>query len=580
MLALPEATAVTAPDQMPVKPTQGMMSRTAQFAPPLAMQHKLFAALSAMFGREVPLYDRSLLVNRACNAVICVLIGRLHRGFSISEEQLDRAGGERHGAIRIGRADEYNWVGRFFQCFGMEPHNFYDMTSVGAKSQPVIATAFRSTRAPEHRVFTSLLMTDYFDESTRARLEALLAGRRVFSDRAQELVLRAERDGGLSWADADALIEEATTRIFKWTGRARGKDLYESLCGAGFRIAADIACFESHHLNHLTPNTLAIDLYTAAMKYCLGVWEGGAFRHFASRALERIAATCDRDWMLLHFRHLGDADLAGFEPGQIATHDIIELVERLLAEFRAEPFQLMKLQHSGFKDSTEGPPADRPIFLRQDAYRALVEPVVFIGDDGVESPSVHAARFGEIEERWYACTPAGRAIYDSCVAAAEEAVSGDPFLARRDYEAYERAYAAPFAPVPDNLRALLARGMAFARFDPTERGLAHARAGNAFGTGDLMGLVDQGFASYEGIRYEDFLPVSAAGIFASNLSQYGTTCTAAVKPVYTQAQLEAILDRPIIDAGAVYAAEDAESRQATLQALGLALGPGPTPQCA
>ena len=41
---------------------------------------------------------------------------------------------------------------------------------------------------PEHRVFTSLLMTDYFDPETRARIEALLAKRTVFSDRAKALI--------------------------------------------------------------------------------------------------------------------------------------------------------------------------------------------------------------------------------------------------------------------------------------------------------------------------------------------------------------------------------------------------------
>ncbi|NBX25384.1 MAG: DUF1338 family protein, partial [Planctomycetes bacterium] len=110
-----------------------------------------------MFGREVPLYDRSLLVNRACNTAVCTLVGLLHRGFAISPEQLDRTSGERHGAIRIGRPDEYRWIARFFACFAMEPHNFYDMTAVGGKSQPIIATAFRSVMRPEHRVFTSLL---------------------------------------------------------------------------------------------------------------------------------------------------------------------------------------------------------------------------------------------------------------------------------------------------------------------------------------------------------------------------------------------------------------------------------------
>ena len=55
----------------------------------------------------------------------------------------------------------------------MEPHSYYDMTKVGAKSQPIVATAFRSRLNPEHRVFCSLLMTDYFDPVTRGRIEAL-----------------------------------------------------------------------------------------------------------------------------------------------------------------------------------------------------------------------------------------------------------------------------------------------------------------------------------------------------------------------------------------------------------------------
>ena len=59
----------------------------------------------------------------------------------------------------------------------------YDMASVGAKSQPIIATAFRSKLNPDHRVFCSLLLTDYFDAATKARIEALLATREVFPRR-------------------------------------------------------------------------------------------------------------------------------------------------------------------------------------------------------------------------------------------------------------------------------------------------------------------------------------------------------------------------------------------------------------
>ena len=66
---------------------------------------------------------------------------------------------------------------------------------------------------------------------------------------------------------------------------------------------------------------------------------------------------------------------------------------------------------------------------------------MFAGDDGAGAEAAiettHTARFGEIEERFYATTPAGRALYDECLAAAEAARAADPSLARRDFAAYE-----------------------------------------------------------------------------------------------------------------------------------------------
>ena len=79
---------------------------------PIQMQNILFAELSNMFGREVPLYDKSLLVNKACNQTVCALLSRLHSGFTLTEEQLDKTSGERHGAIRIGKPSEYRWVAK------------------------------------------------------------------------------------------------------------------------------------------------------------------------------------------------------------------------------------------------------------------------------------------------------------------------------------------------------------------------------------------------------------------------------------------------------------------------------------
>jgi uncharacterized glyoxalase superfamily metalloenzyme YdcJ len=544
------------------------------FADRVEMQNRLFAELSGLFAREVPMYDRSLLVNRACNRAVCDLVGRLHRGFEVDDAQLDRTSGERHGAIRIGRPDEYRWIGRFFGCFAMEPHNFYDMTAVGSKSQPIIATAFRSTVRPEHRVFTSLLMTDYFDPQTRARIEGLLAGREVFSARARELVERCERQGGLSREDFDALIGEATGRIFRWTGRARDHALYEHLCRTGFKIAADIACFESHHLNHLTPNTFCMDLFTAAMKRCLGELDEQAFRARATVALGRLVKAADRDWLRLHFKHLSHAEIDSYQPGAAGAPEAAAVVEALAAVLRGEAYDLTRLKHAGYKDFTEGPSEDTPILLRQDAYKALTEPVRFTETDGSVVDTVHTARFGEIEERGYATTAKGRALYDRCLAEADAMRERDPKLPTRDFAAYEAAYAKPFAPFPKSLGALLEAGLVFGRFAPTPAGLA---AKGTLRTPDILGLVRQGHAQVEGLRYEDFLPVSAAGIFASNLNQYGTQSTAAVKPTYSQTQLEAILGRPIIDSTAAYRAMEAASVLATLDTLGV-LGALPGPE--
>lgn len=523
-----------------------------QHADQIEMQNRLFAELSAMFGREVPLYDKSLAVNFRCNRVVCDLLAQMHRGFRVSDAQLDKTSSERHGAIRIGRPDEYRWIARFFACFAMKPHNFYDMTSVGAKSQPVIATAFRSVVHPEHRVFTSLLQTDYFDDATRARIESILAERRVFSDTAKALIERCESQGGLSAEDGDALIREGTERIFKWTGAARDFGLYTDLCDAGFKIAADIACFEAHHLNHLTPNTFCMDLYTAAMKFRMGAMDEAAFRACARLAIGHLEAQGGAHFLRLHFKHLSRADIEALEPTPLAAGAIDRAVDSLVASLDIPELDLAALDHNGFKDSTEGPSWDTPVLLRQDAYKALSEPVRFAEPDGTATDADHTARFGEIEQRFYATTPKGRDLYDRCLA---DATQGDP-----------SAYASHFAPFPKTLEELLEQGLVYGRFEATASGRA------AMGThtsADLFALAKAGHVAFEGLRYEDFLPVSAAGIFASNLNQYGTQATAATKPTYTRAMLEQIMGMEIVDADAVYRGLHAESVLQTLADLGV-----------
>jgi uncharacterized glyoxalase superfamily metalloenzyme YdcJ len=531
---------------------------------PVVLQHRLFAELSRMFGEEVPLYDQALAVNLICNEAVCELLARVFPGLEVDAEAVAAGSGERHGAIRIGRPDEYRWIGRFFRCFDMHPHGFYDMTALGAKSQPVIATAFRSRVDPDHRVFTSLLVTDYFDAQTRQRIEAALADRDVFGDHARALIEQAERDGGLGENYADALIHEATTRIFKWQGRARDFSLYTDLCGGGFKIAADIACFNAHHLNHLTPNTFCMDLYTAAMKWRLGEMDSADFTDAAEAALRRWSDHATTDDLILHFKHLDRhalAERSRIDAPGAATEVVQGLVERL-----EQKVDLSTYRHNGFKDATEGPDVATPVLLRQDAYRALTEPVTFAESDGTTVDAEHTARFGEIEQRFYATTPKGRTLYDRCLSDFQKRKADTPAATAAELR---RLQAESFAAFPKTLPELIEAKLVYGRYTATAQGR------NAAGSLEQVGLEalrQAGHVAVDGLRYEDFLPFSAAGIFASNLDQYGTVSTADERPTYQQADLEAVLERDIQDVYRLSAALEARSILQAYADLGLLSG--------
>lgn len=529
---------------------------SSQFEPRSQMQDRLFSGLSAMFGREVPLYDKSLLVNQVVNRAACDLLAKLYRGFFVTDEKLATVGGERHGAIRIGTPEEFRWITRFFACFGMEPHGFYDLTSIGPKSQPVVATAFRSAVAPEHRVFASLLQTVSFGRETRERVEQALDDRQVLSDRAKHLIESAERDGGLSSTDSSELIRLATDRIFRWTGTARDHGLYVELCDTGYKIAADIACFDSHHLNHLTPNTVCMDLFTASMRYCMGVIDSITFRSCAETAVSDLLRDADLHWMALHFRHLSSKSLDSFEAVKVANAEQSNTIESLFDRLSQSDLELHRLPHAGFKEATEGPPTGIPALLRQDAYRALTESVIFRDQDGSTVDSSHTARFGEIEQRFYATTPAGRALYDECLRNADTASDQ-----QRRLEA--------FASFPQSLDALLQQGIVYGLYSATPHGIEAARSGVPLGTNNIHALIRRGFVRAEGQRYEDFLPFSAAGIFSSNLDQRGSKPPMTTAQSHTESDLEDIMDRKIIDPNRTYARIQAQSLLETFTALGL-----------
>ena len=191
------------------------------------------------------------------------------------------------------------------------------------------------------------------------------------------------------------------------------------------------------------------------------------------------------------------------------------------------------------KDTIEGPPPRRvPILLRQTSFRALSEP--FRTADG-DATAAHTARFGEIEQRGAALTRAGQALYDACLAHARD---GDPA------QPYPRRLQAAFAEFPDDLAALHAAGLAHVRF-ALAPGMTVLPPDITPATAIAGGLV-----TIAPLTYEDFLPVSAAGIFRSNL---GGEAREAFAGRGSQAAFEADLGRAVHDPFALYAAAEAAS---------------------
>lgn len=527
------------------------------FACPKKLQHSLFEGLSAMFGREVPLYDKSLVVNHCCNRAVCDLLSRVFVGFNRSQSDLLRTGRERHGAIRVGREDEFQWIARYFACFDMEPHDFYDMTTLGKKSQPVICTAFRSQCAPENRMFASLLRPEYFGEKTSQRIVSALASRQVISPKTQALIEKCERDGGLSLEDGNFLARQGHEQIFCWKGEASNRDLYDDLCRSGYKIAADICCFPSHHLNHLTPNSLCIDLYSLAMKWKLGEKDDLAFTSESRDFLSRLSNRVDGHWMMLHFPELTHQLIGSYRHSEVSCDTIDRVASELFCSLQNDSLDLSGLPHNGYKDRTEGPDETSPILLRQDSYRALTEKITFT-DEPKPCEFSHTARFGEIEQRFYATTPQGRSLYDSCLAQRGEAQGSD----HGDLD--------PFKSVPKSLEELVVKDLVYAEFESNPEAIAQTSGGPFTSVTDLM---RRGLLLCRGQRYEDFLPFSAAGIFASNLDQYGTESDTGSQCSYTKEYLESILGRSIVDPQHSYAKVHHQSLQKALESLGISVPP-------
>src|SRR6185312_4146111 len=213
------------------------------------LRAKFAAALSHMYGTEVPAYTTLLDVSGQVNR---------ERGGS------QRVTAERHGAIRVGSASELAAVADLFAAFGMYPVGFYDLRDA-TPPVPVVSTAFRPIDADQlennpFRVFTSILATAdarFFSPELRVRVERFLAERRLFDPALITEARHIAQAGGAEPARAEKFVSAAVA-AFALSREPIDRGWYDELAAVS-AVAADIAGVTTTHINHLTPRVLDID---------------------------------------------------------------------------------------------------------------------------------------------------------------------------------------------------------------------------------------------------------------------------------------------------------------------------------
>ncbi|WP_072778873.1 2-oxoadipate dioxygenase/decarboxylase HglS [Escherichia coli] len=423
-------------------------------------------AMSAMYQQEVPQYGTLLELVADVNLAVLEKNPQLHEKM-VNADELARLNVERHGAIRVGTAQELATLRRMFAIMGMYPVSYYDLSQAGV---PVHSTAFRpiddaSLARNPFRVFTSLLRLELIEnEILRQKAAEILRQRDIFTPRCRQLLEEYEQQGGFNETQAQEFVQEAL-ETFRWHQSATvDEETYRALHNE-HRLIADVVCFPGCHINHLTPRTLDIDRVQSMMPEC------------------------------------------GIEP----------------------------------KILIEGPPRrEVPILLRQTSFKALEETVLFAG----QKQGTHTARFGEIEQRGVALTPKGRQLYDDLL---RNAGTG------QDNLTHQMHLQETFRTFPDSEFLMRQQGLAWFRYRLTPSGEAHRQAIHP--GDDPQPLIERGWVVAQPITYEDFLPVSAAGIFQSNLGNETQTRSHgnASREAFEQA-----LGCPVLDEFKLY--QEAEER--------------------
>ncbi len=167
----------------------------------------------------------------------------------------------------------------------------------------------------------------------------------------------------------------------------------------------------------------------------------------------------------------------------------------------------INMQLNGFntKKIIEGPPKRKcPILLRQTSFTAIAENVCFSNDQGQKIEGQHTARFGEIEQRGIALTKKGQRLYEKLIRKGNKKSPN-----------YDEELKKIFAVFPDDYSQLRSEKLAYFNYQINK----HSLNINDHKSKDINELIASDVVVFEPILYEDFLPVSAAGIFHSNLNQ-------------------------------------------------------------
>lgn len=220
--------------------------------------------------------------------------------------------------------------------------------------------------------------------------------------------------------------------------------------------------------------------------------------------------------------------------------------------------QRMKQENIAMIPTVQGPPKRScDILLRQTSFQALSEPTLFPNKDGTSTEGNHRARFGEIEQRGIALTPKGRELYDRLLSDVLQQTN-------EKQPDYTHVLTKVFESFPDSYEELRKQELAYFEYLPTQKQIKPSDA-TIIDANNLEKLIEEGYVRTIPITYEDFLPVSAAGIFKSNLVEGGMVETSATQN--REDELAEAIGTPPLDPFALYEAQQKSSIQTCITTL-------------